>query len=100
VYHALVFLAAPAENSAMKKSNTSPQQIWPGHFVYVVPRPDSREPRVSTLGAFGWLLRLFGVKAAYTVRPTKFNRFGQITHESRLLEVETKHSTLMYSFFE
>ena len=65
-----------------------------------MPYPDSREPRISSLGKFGWLVRLFGIKATYTIRPTKFNRFGQITHESRLLEIETKSSTLMFSFFE
>ena len=78
----------------MKNQNTSPQQIWPGRYVYVVPRPDSREPRVRTyhLGKF--------FRLTYTIRPVKFNHFGQITHESRLLEIETKHSTLMYSFWE
>ena len=84
----------------MKKSNTSPKPIYPGRYVYFVPRPDSRKPRTVDLGFWGRLLGLFGVQLAYTIRPTKFNHFGQITHESRLLEIETKHSTFMYSFWE
>ena len=87
-------MAAPADGGTMKKSNTSPQPIYPGRYVYFVPRPDSRKPRVKSyhLGKF--------FRLTYTIRPTKFNHFGQITHESRLLEIETKHSTFMYSFFE
>jgi len=92
---ALAFLAAPADGGAiMKNQNTYPQPIFPGRYVYFVPRPDSRKPRVRSyhLGKFFCL--------TYTVRPTKFNRFGQITHESRLIEIETKSSTLMFSFWE
>jgi len=95
VSHALAFLVAPADDGAiMKKPNTSSQPIYPGRYVFFVPRPDSRRPCVKAIH-FGKFFRL-----TYTIRPTKFNRFGQITHESRLIEIETKHSTLMYSFFE
>ena len=84
----------------MKKQHTLPNQIYPGRYVYVLPLPDSREPRILTFGLWGRLLRLFGIQLAYIVRPSKFDRFGRCTHESRLLEVTTKHSTLLYSFWE
>jgi len=84
----------------MKKQHAHPNQIHPGYKVYVMPLPDSREPRVLTFGFWGRLLRLFDVQLAYTVRPSKFDRYGRCTHESRLLEITTKHSTLLYSFWE
>jgi len=84
----------------MKKQHTPPNQIWPGHNVYVLPLPDSREPRTVSLGFWGALLRLLDVQLAYTIRPSKFDRYGRCTHESRLLEITTKHSTLLYSFWE
>ena len=65
-----------------------------------MPLPDSRESRKVDFGFLGRLLWLFGVKLDYTVRPAKFDRFGRCTHESRLLEIATKHSTLLYSFWE
>ena len=99
-YRALAFLAAPAEDGTMKKHNAHPNKIYPGRNVYVLPMPDSRKPRTVSLGFWGRLLWLFGVKLAYTVRPAKFDRFGRCTHESRLVEITTKHSTLMYSFWE
>ena len=97
---ALALLAAPADGGTMKKHNAHPNKIYPGHNVYVLPMPDSREPRIKTFGFFGWLLRLFGITPAYIITPRKFDRFGRCTHESRLVEITTKHSILMYSFWE
>jgi len=47
---ALAFLAAPAEDGTMKKTNAHPKKIYPGRNVYVLPMPDSREPRTVSLG--------------------------------------------------
>ena len=77
----------------MKKQHTLPNQIYPGSYLYVLPLPDSREPNTKSfhLGSF---------KLAYTITPRKFDRYGRCTHESCLLEITTKHSTLMYSIWE
>ena len=91
---ALAFVVASAADGFMKKSTTYPQPIYPGRYIYFIPRPYSRQPRVKSY-YFGKFFCL-----SYTIRPTKFNRFGQITHESRLLKIETKRLTLMFSFWE
>ena len=76
----------------MKKQPTPPYQIYPGGYVYVLPRPDSREPVVKShkIGSF---------RLSYTITPRKFDRFGRCTHESRLLEISTKTSTLMWEIW-
>ena len=91
--HALAFLAAPAETGTMKKYQPQPYEIYPRRGIYLMPLPDDPKPRTKSyhLGSF---------KLDYTVRPVRFDRFGRITHESRLLEISTKHSTLLYSFWE
>ena len=91
--HALAFLAAPAETGTMKKYQPQPFEIYPRRGIYLMPLPDDPKPRVHSFH-FGSL------KLDYTILPTKFDRFGRITHESRLLEFSTKHSTLMFSFWE
>ena len=65
-----------------------------------MPLPDSHAPRVVTFGLRCRLLWLLGVQLAYTITPRKFDRFGRCTHESRLLEIGTKRSTLLYSIWE
>ena len=77
----------------MKKHHKHPNEIYPRQYVYLMPLPETHEPRTKSfhLGSF---------KVDYIITPRKFDRYGRVTHESRRLEISTKNGSLLFSRWE
>jgi len=92
VCHALDFLAAPAVDGTMKKYNAHPNQIYPrGQVYFTLRRPQPKPARHC--------LNLGFVRFTYTKTPTVYNRYGKVTHESRLIEIHTRRNQATLSLW-